>query len=91
MANEISQLRADINELRLQLAQGIATLDARLCQQDVSLFLLQKAVAALLNPKNPESSFQRLLALEKGLQRVEEHVLGSHELLEKIRQIQEQS
>jgi hypothetical protein len=80
-----------LTELRIQLAQGIAKLNTRLSQQDVSIFLLQKAVAALLNPENPESAFQHLLMLDKELAKVEVHLRDSHELQDQIRKLQEQA
>ena len=84
MANEI-------NELRVQLAEGISKLTARIERQAASLDVLRYAIAFLLNPQHPESGEKDLKNLEARAQQDEGPLQDSRELLAQIRKIQEQA
>jgi hypothetical protein len=78
----------EINKLRIELAQGIMNLTVRTRRLEISVLVLQKAIAALSNPENPEEAFQRLLKIEEGLQNSEVLLQDNRELLEQIRNLQ---
>ena len=84
MANEI-------NELRVQLAEGISKLTARIERQGASLDVLRFAIAFLLKPQHPEFAEKDLKNLEALAQQAEAPLQDSRELLAQIRKIQEQA
>jgi hypothetical protein len=81
----------ELTEIRLQIAQGITNLDAKIRRQEVSIYVLRKTVAALLNPQDPESAAQGLEKIETGFQRAEAQLQDNRELLEQIRKLQKRA
>jgi intracellular sulfur oxidation DsrE/DsrF family protein len=81
----------EIDKLRIELAQGIMNLTVRTRRLEISVLVLQKAIAALSNPENPEVAFQQLLKIEEGLQKSEVLLQDNRELLEQIRKLQKKA
>jgi hypothetical protein len=81
----------ELTEIRLQIAQGITNLDARIRRQEVSIYVLRNTVVALLNPQDPESAARGLEKIETGFQKAEAQLQDNRELLEQIRKLQRQA
>lgn len=79
----------ELTELRIQIAEGITLLDAKIRRQEVSLFVLRGALASLLNPDNPKAAENGLEEIEFRFAKAEEQLQDTHELLCLIRNLQQ--
>lgn len=79
----------ELTELRLQIAEGVTKLTARLNRLDVSVFVLRGAISSLMKPEKPEVAEQTLEKIEQAFAQVEVHLRDNRELLQQIRKIRE--